>query len=180
MAMSGTIKNNFRTGYGIELDWRVLGQDAERLKSTMEFKLYWVSYGSNYRVNSTAPKTGAISATTYAGSGGTKTFDEPNAGLNGNQRKLLETYTKEISHFEDGGLRVDMVGRFDCKVTLSGKYISSTSVSGVAIVDPIELGNISIKKDGWKDGQVYVKAGGWHQAKEVWVKKEGTWKRGGI
>jgi hypothetical protein len=170
----GTFENKFKTGYGLELDWRIVSQDIAANESVIEAKLYWCSYGSSYFVNSDAKKPGYVKIDT-----GTKNFTEPSAGLNGNQRKLLETYTRTVTHSGDGSKSIVISGRFDCKITLSDDYVSYVTVSGTAVLDKISRGRANIKVAGaWKSGQVWVKVGGtWKKATGVFNKVSGAWKR---
>lgn len=174
MADNGTFKNNFKSGYGLELDWRIVSQDTAANTSVIEAKLFWCSYGSAYFVNSDAKKPGYVKIDT-----GTKNFTEPSAGLNGNQRKLLETYTRTVTHSGDGSKSIVISGRFDCKITLSGDYVSYVIVSGTAVLDKISRGRVNIKVGtAWKSGQVWVKVGGtWKKATGVFNRVSGAWKR---
>jgi hypothetical protein len=170
----GTFENKFQTGYGIELDWRIVSQSIANNTSTIEAKLFWCSYGSSYFVDSSVKKPGNITINGSVGG-----FTEPNAGLNGNQRKLLHTFTRVVTHNTDGTKSITISGRFDCQVTLSGNYKESVSVSGTAVLDKINRGRMNVKVGTvWKNGQVWVNVNGtWKKAIGVFVNSGGTWKR---
>lgn len=132
MALSGTFKNNFRTGYGIEVDWSAT-QSVTNNTSTITAKVYWCSYGSSYTVSSSATKS---VSTTIDGTTGS-TSGAGLASLSGNQRKLIHTYSKTVTHNSDGTKSASIKATFSCEVTLGGTYYSSVSVSGTASLNTI-------------------------------------------
>lgn len=124
MALSGSFYTNVGSGWRLQLEWTAT-QNISANTSTVTAKLYWMSLGSSYTVSSSATKDGAIivdgSTSTFSGSG--------LASLSGNQKKLLHTYSKTITHASDGKGDVTLDGYFDAEVTLSGTYYSRINLT---------------------------------------------------
>lgn len=123
MASSGTIYGpTLDGGYRLEIDWSAT-QDSANNKSTVTAKVYWHSLGSYYTINSSDTKTGRtkIDGTTYS-------WSVSGAHLKGNERRLLSTKSKTVTHDSDGTKSLTISATFDCEVTL-GKYVSSTTAS---------------------------------------------------
>ena len=132
MALSGTFKNNFSNGYGLELDWSAT-QNVTNNTSTITGRLYWCSYSSHHTVYSSATKASSITIDgTWNG-----TSASGMASLSGNQRKLIHTFSKTVSHNSDGTRAVGVSGIFDCAVTLNGTYFASVTVGGTAYLNTI-------------------------------------------
>jgi hypothetical protein len=119
MALSGSISSGtIAGGYELELRWTAT-QSVSANTSTVTAKLYWMSLGSSYTINSSATKTSAIQH-----DGGTFST-ESSAGmadLNGNQEKVINTYTFTLTHNSDGTKSFSLDGYFDAEVTLGGSY----------------------------------------------------------
>jgi hypothetical protein len=131
MALSGTfIGSTVGGGYRLEIDWSAT-QSIANNQSTVTAKVYWCSLGSSYTVSSTADKTGG---TTIDGT--TVTWSATDASLNGNQRRLVATTSKTVTHNTDGSKSVAISAYFNVAVDLGG-YVSSVSASGTAVLTPI-------------------------------------------
>jgi hypothetical protein len=131
MALSGTfIGSTVGGGYRLEIDWSAT-QSIANNQSTVTAKVYWCSLGSSYTVNSSADKTGG---TTIDGT--TVTWSATDASLNGNQRRLVATTSKTVTHNTDGSKSVAISAYFNVAVDLGG-YVSAVSASGTAVLTPI-------------------------------------------
>lgn len=121
MALSGSIINNFATGYRIQMNWSAT-QDVANNKSTVTASFYLISLGSSYTISSTAAK--ALSITIDG-----QTFNHTvYVGLSGNQTKLLATSTKEVYHNSDGSRSFGLSGSLGINVTLSGTYYGTITI----------------------------------------------------
>lgn len=123
MALSGSWNKNVGAGWRLRLEWSAT-QNISANTSTITVRLYWVSLGSSYTVNSSVSKTCSI------GIGGTWS-NKTSAGLaklSGNQKKLIHSYSRTVSHNADGTLSVSLGGWFDAQVTLSGVYYNRIQV----------------------------------------------------
>lgn len=120
MALSGSFYTTVATGYRLQLEWTAT-QNITANQSTVTAKLYWMSLGSSYTVNSSATKTSAIQH-----DGGTFST-ESSAGmadLNGNEKKLINTYAFTLTHNTDGTKSFSLDGYFDVEISLGGSYKS--------------------------------------------------------
>lgn len=132
MALSGTIYNNFATGYRIQIEWSAT-QNIENNTSTITANFYLMSLGSSYEIHSSTKKTVRITI-----DGTTYTSANQTAALSGNQKKLMATATKTVTHNADGTKTFSLSGSIDLEVTLSGKYYGTVSVGPQSFtLDPI-------------------------------------------
>jgi Siphovirus protein of unknown function (DUF859) len=129
MATQGTLYKNVSSGYRLQLEWAA-SQDKANNRSTIEVKLYWMSLGSSYTISS-GTKSGRIEV----GSNGADF--SATASLNGNQKKLLSTYSRTVDHDSKGKLSIVLKGIFAANVTLSGTYYGTQTVSGTVTLDDI-------------------------------------------
>lgn len=129
MALSGTLYKNVGSGYRLSLEWSAT-QDKANNKSTITTNLYWMSLGSSYTISS-----GTKSGRSEIGGVG-EDFDAT-ASLSGNQKKLLKTYSRTVSHNSEGELTINLKGVFSPNVTLSGTYYGTQTVSGNVTLDDI-------------------------------------------
>ena len=121
MALSGSIINNFATGYRIQMNWSAT-QDVANNKSTVTASFYLISLGSSYTISSTAAK--ALSITIDG-----QTFNHTvYVGLTGNQTKLLATSSKDVYHNPDGSRTFGLSGSLGINVTLSGTYYGTINI----------------------------------------------------
>lgn len=130
MALSGSFGNTFRTGYRLQIDWSAF-QDAGANTSTVDIHMYLVSLGSQYPIDSSAPKSGR---TNIHGYGSTFTGS---ARLSGNQKKWLHSQRQVVQHTNDGRAIINISGAFDIGVTLGGQYYDTVSTSVTATLDTI-------------------------------------------
>lgn len=130
-ATSGTIVNNFRTGYRVQISWSVNSQNIANNTSNVTVKAQLVATSSGYYISSTATKYGSltINGTTY-----NFTFS---AGLSGGQTKTVFTKTVDIPHNADGSKTFSMSTTLGIKVTLSGVYWGDVSASGSGVLNSI-------------------------------------------
>ena len=120
MALSG----NFSVGVGSHWDLRVewtAKQDVGGNSSEVTARLYWMG---SYAVYSGMSNPCGIKI-----NGGSFSTKNVSPALSGGQKKLLHTYTKDVSHDSDGGKDFTIEAYFDMKVTLDGSYYSSKSLS---------------------------------------------------
>ncbi len=101
-ASSGTVVNNFRTGYRVQISWSVNSQNIANNTSNVTVKAQLVSTGSAYTISSSATKHGTL---TINGTSYSFTFS---AGLSGNQTKTVFTKTVDIPHNSDGSKTFSM------------------------------------------------------------------------
>ncbi|KXZ40003.1 virus protein of unknown function [Alkalithermobacter thermoalcaliphilus JW-YL-7 = DSM 7308] len=121
--LSGTLTNNFGTGYSIQIEWSA-NQNITNNTSTITANFFLISRGSSYTINSSVGKTVRITidGTTYSTS-------SANISLSGNQKKLLFTASRTISHNADGTRTFGISGNVDLNVTLSGTYYGTVSIA---------------------------------------------------
>lgn len=130
-ATSGTIVNNFRTGYKVQVVWNVNSQNVVNNTSNVTVQVQLVSTGSAYTISSTATKNGslAINGTTYNFTFGAK--------LRGSETKTVFTKTVDIPHNADGSKTCAMSATLGINITLSGTYWGNVSASGNAALNSI-------------------------------------------
>lgn len=148
MALSGSFGNTFRTGYRLQIDWTAT-QSISANTSTVTAKMYLISLGSDYSINSSATKTGAniIDGTTYTFSGAGL------ADLNANQKKLLATDTKTITHNSDGTKTFSLDGYFDLEITLGGTYYGTVNLTATSFtLDTIPRKSTLSSSANWTAG----------------------------
>ena len=120
-ASSGTLQNQFRTGYKVQISWTLNSQNVANNTSNVTVKAQLVSTGSYYTISSSATKNGSltINGTTYS-----FTFS---ASLSANQTKTVFTKTVDIPHNADGSKTFSMATTLGINVTLSGTYWGNVS-----------------------------------------------------
>jgi len=147
MALSGTLYTNFGSGWRLQLEWSAT-QNIGANTSTITANLYWMSLGASYNVNSSAVKDGDINidgvASAYSGAG--------LASLSGNQKKLLHSYTRTVSHNSDGTKTVSFSAFFDAEVTLTGAWAGRIVVSGSATLNTIPRESSLVSSADWTAG----------------------------
>jgi hypothetical protein len=129
MANSGVLTKNVGSGYQLRLEWSA-SQDKANNRSTITTNLYWVSLGSSYTISS-GTKSGRSEI------GGVGEDFSATASLSGNQKKLLKTYSRTVSHNSNGELTINLKGVFSPNVTLSGTYYGTQTVSGNVTLNDI-------------------------------------------
>lgn len=114
MALSGSISTNVSAHWRLSISWTAT-QDSSANKSTITAKMYWEDRDGYGAISSTTTKSGAIEINgtkyTFSGSG--------LAGLKANQKKLISTETRTITHNSDGTATFSLDGYFDADVSLN-------------------------------------------------------------
>lgn len=123
-ALSNTIVNNFRTGYKIQISWKINSQNVSNNTSNVTVQAQLVSTGGSYTINASATKNGSL---TINGAKYSFTF---NASLVGNQTKTVYTKTVDITHDNSGNKICPMSCDLGINVTLSGTYWGTVTASG--------------------------------------------------
>ena len=121
MALSGTINKDFGGGYRIQIEWTAT-QNISANTSTITAKFYLISLGSWY-INSKVKKTVRIKI-----DGTTYTSADQTAQLEPNQKKLMATATKTITHNADGTRSFYIGGSIDIEVTLGGTWYGTVTI----------------------------------------------------
>lgn len=122
MALSGSCGNTFRTGYRLQIDWTAT-QNIANNTSTVTAKLYLISLGASYYINASAYNTNHIylDGTTYS--------NTSTSALSGNEKRLLFTTSKTITHNSDGTKTFSLGGDRYMNVTLSGVFWGTVTIS---------------------------------------------------
>lgn len=122
MALSGTLTNNFKTGYRVLIEWTAT-QNVASNQSTITAKFYLESTGSGYTISSTAAKTLniKIDGTTYTHS--------VTVGLSGNQKKLLATSSKTVTHDAAGNRSFDISGDVYLGISFSSGWYGTAYIA---------------------------------------------------
>ena len=136
MATSGTIRNDFRTGYAVQLVWSVTSQNVANNTSSVNVKVQLVSTGSSYTINSSATKNGSVSI-----NGSTYSFTF-SASLSGNQTKTIWQDDVTIAHGSNGTKSCSFGFSVGIAVTLSGTYYGTISKSGTGTFNTIPRASV--------------------------------------
>ena len=131
MAASGTIQQDIRTGYRLQIAWTVDSQSVANNTSTVTAKVQLVSTGSSYTINSSASKSGSLTIN------GTKYSFTFTASLSGNQTKEIFKKTVTVSHASDGTKTCAFSATAGINVTLSGTYYGNVTASGNGVFNTI-------------------------------------------
>lgn len=131
MAASGTIQQDIRTGYRLQIAWTVDSQSVANNTSTVTAKVQLVSTGSSYTINSSASKSGSLTIN------GTKYSFTFTASLSGSQTKTIYTKTVTVSHASDGTKTCAFSATAGINVTLSGTYYGNVTASGNGVFNTI-------------------------------------------
>jgi hypothetical protein len=121
MALSGTINKTFGGGFRIQIEWTAT-QNISANTSTITANFYLISLGS-WHINSQVKKTVRIKI-----DGTTYTSADQTAQLASNQKKLMATATKTITHNADGTRSFYIGGSIDIQVTLSGTWYGTVTI----------------------------------------------------
>lgn len=127
MALSGSIRKDFYNpfgvyGYSLILEWEG-EQNIANNTTTITANLYLQSNGSGYTIQSSANKTAKIiiDGTTY-----TKTT--ANVTISGNQKKLIYSVTKTVTHKTDGTRSVEMSGSLVINIQLTYGWVGTVTL----------------------------------------------------
>lgn len=119
MALSGSITKHFyvNNGYSVILEWTGT-QSIANNTTTITANLYLKSNGSGYAIWSSANKTAKIVI-----DGSTYTKTTANVSVSGNQKRLIHTATKTVSHKADGTKSVVLGGSLEINIQLSQGWV---------------------------------------------------------
>ncbi len=127
MALSGSITKNFYNpygvwGYSIILEWEGT-QSITNNTTSITAKLYLRSNGSGYTIVSSVYNKAAKIIV----DGVTSTKSDANVSIAGNQKRLIHTYERTITHNSDGTRSVTMGGSLFIGINLSGGYVGTVT-----------------------------------------------------
>ena len=120
MALSGSITQPFQTYWQLVLEWSAT-QSIANNTSTITANLYLQSLGGT--ISSSANKTAHINI-----DGTTYTKNDVNINLSKDQKKLLFTATRTISHNPDGTKTFTLKGDCQINATLGGVYVGTVYI----------------------------------------------------
>lgn len=123
MALSGSSYTTVATNFRLQYEWTAT-QSISGNSSTVTVKLYWMSMSSGAVVYSSATKTNSITIDSTVDNASASSM----AALSGNQKKLINTASKTVSHNADGTGDVRIRASFDANVTLNGQYVGTVSL----------------------------------------------------
>lgn len=147
MATSGTIRDDIRTGYRLQIAWSIT-QNVANNTSSVTAKVQLVSTGASYTINSSASKSGTLTIN------GTKYSFSFTAALSGNQTKTLYTKTVTVAHNADGTKTVAFAATAGINVTLGGTYYGTVSASGSGVLNTIPRAtNVSVSASSVNMGE---------------------------
>jgi len=121
MALSGSFYKNVGSHWRLQLEWTAT-QNIANNTSTVTAKLFWIALDSYGAVNSSSSKTCSIYMSGSNLTGAWNSTSGTLASLSGNQKKLIHTYSRTITHNDNGTGYVTLDAYFDAEVTLSGVY----------------------------------------------------------
>lgn len=147
MALSGRIlSDTYAGGYRLELDWTAT-QSTSNNTSTITTKLYWHSLGSGYPMYNSSRKSGSVSIDgSSSGFSGTGL-----AALNGNQRKLIDTTSRTVTHDDEGKKAMTISAYFDVNIQASS-WIGRASLAKYVYLDTIARGSSLATDASWTAG----------------------------
>lgn len=125
MALSGSFGKDVGSYWRLQGEWSAT-QNISANTSTITLKTYWMATSSYGSTSSSATKSGTstIEGTedSFSGAG--------LASLSGNQKKLINTQTKTVTHASDGTFTdLDLAISFNVALTLGGTYYGTVSAS---------------------------------------------------
>lgn len=126
MASSGTFTGSRGTSGGpwLTLDWDIIDVDIPNNRSLVRLTL---KLNADSSLNFSSSKTGSLEGTSF-------TFT---SGFSGTGSKVLKTKDMWCNHNSDGTKSWVFNGDFDIAITYSGSWISTLTVSGTAVLNPI-------------------------------------------
>lgn len=120
MALSGAYYTNVGSLWRLQLEWSAT-QNVSANTSTVTAKLYWMATSSSGRVSSSAVKDCGIR---FDGGSWNTNSSAGIANLSGNQKKLIHTATKVVTHASDGTASISFGAYFDLNLSLGGTSYS--------------------------------------------------------
>lgn len=146
MALSGSFGTNYGSFLRIQGDWSAT-QDRAANTSTVTLRTYWIDRGSSTGISSSASKSGSSTI-----EGSSSTFSAT-AGLYSNQKKLIHTQTRTISHNSDGTFpALDLSVVFNPQITFSGATYNTVSASGSFALNTIPRESSIASDCSWTAG----------------------------
>lgn len=147
MALNGSFGTNFGTSsmYRLQIEWKAT-QNISNNTSTVEAKVYLISRGSSYTINSSQSKSGTL---TIDGNSASYSIVP---SLSGNQKKLLDTHTRTVTHSNDGSKSITIASTYNIAVTLGGNYVSSVTTSQTVSLDTIPRASTMTNTTNWTGG----------------------------
>jgi len=136
MALAGSITQLFQTYWQLVLEWSAT-QSIANNTSTITANLYLQSFGGT--ISSSANKTAHINI-----DGTTYTKNDVNINLSRDQKKLLFTATRTISHNPDGTKTFTLSGDCQINATLDGVYVGTVYLPQISFtLNTIRASSIS-------------------------------------
>ena len=123
MATSGSFTHSIKTGYRLVVEWSATQSTANNT-STVTAKLYLQSLSSGYNIISSADKTAWIEI-----DGNRSTKNDTNVTLDGNQKKLMHTHVRTLSHNSDGTKSFTLRASQEFGFTFAGSYTGTVTTS---------------------------------------------------
>lgn len=128
MALSGVFYKNVDARWRLQAEWSAT-QNVSANTSTVTTKLYWMALDGYGAVYSSASKSGTIiidgTSTPFNGAG--------LASLTANQKKLIASTSKTVTHNADGQKSINLGGTFVAGITLNGNPIGTITLPTTAI-----------------------------------------------
>ena len=123
MATSGSFTHSIKTGYRLVVEWSATQSTANNT-STVTVQLYLQSLSSGYTIVSSTDKTAWIEI-----DGVRSTNNSTNVTLSGNQKKLMHTYTRTLSHNSDGTKSFTIRASQEFGFSFAGSYTGTVTTS---------------------------------------------------
>ena len=121
MALSGVMGNTFKNGWRLQLEWSAT-QNLVNNTSTITSNLYLIGQYSWSSIYTSSVNSCNITID------GTNNGDTFSPSLSGNQKKLISSATKTVTHNSTGVKNFSIGAWADMKVTLSGQYIGRVTI----------------------------------------------------
>lgn len=144
MALSGSFSQSFGSYYRVQLEWTAT-QNTANNTSSVTAKLYLMSTHSQANITSSSSKTFFITID------GTKTTSSGNLNLSGNQKKLLMTATKTLSHNSAGEKSMPIAGFMEFGLNLNG-HTSDILIQKTETLTPIQSSSSVGTVSQWRLG----------------------------
>lgn len=144
MATRGTISQTFGGYYRLQLEWEST-QNVSAGTSSITAKLYLISLSSYTTISSSSSKTFSITI------GGVTNSTTGNLNLRANEKKLLHTYSRTLSHESDGTLEVLFKGYMQWGLNING-HTSDVTVSRTESLPTISTASTIGSVSEWRAG----------------------------
>lgn len=143
MALSGSFGKNIGSHWRLQVDWSAT-QNIAGNQTTVTSRLYWMATSSYGAVYASSSRSGS-----HTVDGTTQNFTAT-AGLSANQKKLINTATKTITHNSDGTKNISISASFDIGATLGGTYYGNQTISsGTISLNTIPRASSITSSAGW-------------------------------